>query len=492
MAAVPDPNKKQIDKNQHTYLSNMAKGITSTGGQANEGQMKWANAQLAQSSYVPDPVQAPKAPAAAPASSPAPAPVPAPVQPAQQPTPSSLQPQMYMDWNKRMEDQYSRLQGMMNQDFNYNPSSDPRYQAYQTLAKSRAASAAKDANLATMEEMNSRGLLQSSLTNTQLSETENKYRQQAETEALAAVPQFYDQARQDYQDKLRNAGELLNFAAGRGDVAYERDYQTGRDAVGDDQWNREFGLKNKEANLNAARLVGADTGKVIKPQEDWGGLYRQAGNADTPLNLAGQNQQFNQDIQSRQQGMNETQTMATLTGFMPDGTPTTAQQQVELDRLWKVADEMGTIPDELADMYGIQRGTQTRDAKEFAIDSAIRQQNADTSTDTNLRQWAELDNRMAGSGGEKYVGMTPNQVLSNIRNNYIEPIYSTDKMGRQEQIGEQMTKDPNKRYQMFLDVVDSNLESQTVEDQVLLSLGFTKQEITQMEQWAQKEFGSGN
>ncbi|UVI31221.1 hypothetical protein [Paenibacillus spongiae] len=121
------------------------------------------------------------------------------------------------------------------------------------------------------------------------------------------------------------------------------------------------GLANKQANLNAALSVGAATGKAITPQGDWSGLFRQAANQNTPLNLAGQGQQ-----------MDQMQVMAGLTGYLPNGQKTNALQQQELQNLWQVADATGTIPDSLADLYGIPRGSQTMQAKQFAFNQSIQ------------------------------------------------------------------------------------------------------------------------
>jgi hypothetical protein len=92
------------------------------------------------------------------------------------------------------------------------------------------------------------------------------------------------------------------------------------------------------------------------------------------------------DISNKNQALNETQVMAQLTGKLPDGTPTNAAQQQQLQNLWTVAEQTGTIPDTLADLYGIPRGTQTQAAKQQAIQNSIQQgqlavsqQNANTS-----------------------------------------------------------------------------------------------------------------
>jgi hypothetical protein len=84
-------------------------------------------------------------------------------------------------------------------------------------------------------------------------------------------------------------------------------------------------------------------------------------------------------LQKQASDLNNTQVLASLTGRMPDGKPTTAEQQRQLSNLWMASEQSGVIANELANLYGIPPGTQTRAAKEFAQQLAISQQNADTS-----------------------------------------------------------------------------------------------------------------
>lgn len=79
-----------------------------------------------------------------------------------------------------------------------------------------------------------------------------------------------------------------------------------------------------------------------------------------------------------------------------------------------------------------------------------------------------------------YRGMTASQVLDNIRNNYTSETF--DEIGNS--TGKSMTSDPNRRYQMFLDVIDSSLPTDTETNQVLTGLGLTKSEIEKFKKQA--------
>lgn len=103
--------------------------------------------------------------------------------------------------------------------------------------------------------------------------------------------------------------------------------------------------------------------------------------------LSGQAQQFNQDLAQRDQSLQETQVMAQLIGQLPDGTPTSAEQQRQLTNLWQAAEAIGVIGEQLGSLYGIPGNTPTLQGKQVAASISnqqeqleISRQNADTAT----------------------------------------------------------------------------------------------------------------
>lgn len=215
--AVPNPS------NPYNYFTNKLKEAQSSG---NKGLATWAQSQIDKGGYKPDPVPTPSTAAPkptstnyAPVSSPSSVPAPPTSQPSYQPSAE------FQEWNARQNDLFNRLESMMNQPFNYNPETDPGYQAQRQLAQLRAG----DATKAALELQNEKGLLSSSMTNSQLGQIQ----QRAEQEAAAYIPQYRDQAYSQYRDQLANAANLLGLASGRANTAYDRNYQTGRDAQSD-------------------------------------------------------------------------------------------------------------------------------------------------------------------------------------------------------------------------------------------------------------------
>lgn len=156
--------------------------------------------------------------------------------------------QRHQQFMQQQDEIMGKLKGFMETPAQYNPEMDPRYQAFRQLSQARA----KDASRAAMEELNNRGILNSSVTGTQLGEIQ----QNAEQQALAAVPDFYNQAMNQRQNDIRNAGDLLRSVGDQAqlgldnqyrDKAFDRGvyvdnrnfgYGQQRDTVKDDQWKQ--------------------------------------------------------------------------------------------------------------------------------------------------------------------------------------------------------------------------------------------------------------
>lgn len=349
---------------------------------------------LAKSSYVPDPVKAPtiKMSPAPPAAktpqikmSPAPPKPLQPVEPQSVPAPatSPVQPDLgpYQDWKTKTDALFSKLEGLTNQQFTYDPNTDPAYQAQRQLAQLRAGDASKQA----MEIANEKGILGSSMTGESLAQIQ----QRAEQEAASYIPQYREQAYGQFQDRLQNAGSLLRTASDlRGyddNLAMEKANITGTYLDPDaeskinriielgEAWNTGSPEQQAQYHQEAESLRSELQGMGIDPSlfgADKTTEQRTAniGKAGVQT-LVGQNQQFNQDV-------TETELMARLTGHLPDGTPTNEKQQKDLDNAWNTIKEIGYVPASLAQIVGVPVNTKTQDA----IKTAIAQQNANTSS----------------------------------------------------------------------------------------------------------------
>lgn len=241
----------------------------------------------------------------------------------------------FQQYQQQQNDMMKQLQSFA-KPMNYDPTTDPQALAYKQFYDNLAKQNSQNA----MEDMNSRGLLNSSMTAGEVAKAQQDAGLQYGTKVADLGQQFYNRQEDQFKNQAQLVG-LLGDQAQRGLQNYQWnktfDYNAGRDQVKDQQWNQDHTISEGQltGNYNGQRTIA---GK----------------NAD----------------------LNEMQTMAQLTGNIPDGQggmkPTSAQQQVQLSNLWKVADTSGTIPDQLADMYGLPHGTQTIQAKQIAAELAYK------------------------------------------------------------------------------------------------------------------------
>lgn len=90
-------------------------------------------------------------------------------------------------------------------------------------------------------------------------------------------------------------------------------------------------------------------------------------------------------------------------------------------------------------------------------------------------RWAQLDYQ-TGQGGD-YSGLSANQVLDRILPSFTEPIMSTPGAGgTPEKIGEQLTKDPAKREELFIAIAEAGMPD-AMTDQAWAVSGLSAKEI---------------
>lgn len=235
----------------------------------------------------------------------------------------------YQDYQNQMNELMTQLKSFA-QPMQYNPATDPQALAYKQYYDNLAKQGSQNA----MEEMNSRGLLNSSMTAGEIAKAEQDANLAYGTKVADLGQQFY----QRQQDQFNNTAKLIGLL---GDLQ-----QRGLD---NQHWNQTYelqkqaqefnqGRQSKLDNLNAALEVGNALGRVLQPKEDWSNLYNQT---EAPLNLQGQ--QFQNTL-----------------------------QQQQLANEWQVADKTGVITPALAQAYGIPEGTPTLQAKQIAAEIAAR------------------------------------------------------------------------------------------------------------------------
>ncbi|KKO51162.1 hypothetical protein [Paenibacillus sp. DMB20] len=211
---------------------------------------------------------------------------------------------------------------------------------------------------------------------------------------------------------------------------------------------QQLDLQKKQSNMDAAGMVSNQTGRVIRPQDDWMGLYRQAQNPNTPLTMDAQQQAFNNK-----------QLLEEFAYRKARDTIADTQWQAQFD--------------ENNRQFGLGYAM---DQLRRQDDQAYRNAQIAMGQDDNARLWVQMEYEMANQPNGSSGGLTANQVLQSMRGLYTDPVYETDEAGIKTKTGSQITKDPTKREQMFLNVVDSGLSDKET-NQILQSLGMTKSEI---------------
>lgn len=301
------------------------------------------------------------------------------------------------------------------------PYSTPEYQAYAAQAARRANQGIR----AAQEALGSAGFGRSTALGERAQQIQN-----AEEEYLTTqvIPQILAAEQQRRQQQFANVLNLLSplmsqqgYMDNRAQMERENALQMLAYLTGEDQRAIENELQRKQANLNAALAVGEATGRLVSPQQDWSGLFRQATRSDTPLNLAGQ--QF-QSAEDQRRFSNE-----------------------------MILREFNENVRQFGLEYALRQAAQDLDRQRLLLQE-----------DDNARQWAALEASLAGagSGGDSTGNLTANQLLQSIRS-----LYSVDG---------QLPTDEATREQMALNVIDAGLsDAQT--NQVLAALGFSKSEI---------------
>lgn len=223
---------------------------------------------------------------------------------------------------------------------------------------------------------------------------------------------------------------------------------------------QQLDMQRQGLNWSAAQDIWNATGRLVSPQSDWSGLIRQSQNGNTPLTLPAQQQQWENNFRAKQQQWEN--------NFQAEQFAYQKVRDAISDQQWRMKF------DEDVRQFGLSYAlSQLQENNQ----QAYREAQLALSWDDSDRAWAQLDYNMSNDTSESGKGgLTANQVLENVRNMYTEPVFQDDGMGGQTKVGTQITKDPSKRANMFLNVIDAEL-SDAETKQILASLGFTKEEI---------------
>jgi hypothetical protein len=227
------------------------------------------------------------------------------------------------------------------------------------------------------------------------------------------LPQLMSQAQADKQQQLQNQMAVLGQLGNQQGVFDTRFNNANNLAIDQGQLTGKY--LSPEARSTIDQIIGLGEAWKTGTPEQRAQFSAEANRLRGQLQALGVDpSQFGANLTTEQRRANvgqagvatldATNIMAQLTGKLPNGQKTSAQQQLELTNLWKVAEQTGKIPDALATLYGLPKGTQTQAAKEFALgyqlderQTAASELNAQTSADSaaSSKNNAEFDNLMS-------------------------------------------------------------------------------------------------
>lgn len=252
----------------------------------------------------------------------------------------------------------NQLDSYMQKPLNYNPYADPQYVAAQEMARAGAKTATNN----TMQTMNSRGLLKSSLTNSQLGQIEQK----AELAPMELIPGMMQNAQMQHQQQFQNL-------TGMADMAYRKM------AYDDSKATQDQVITGKYLPPGAKDLIN----QIIQQKKDYGTAQKggatkemldqistSAGDLRNQLNALGIDaSQFGSGVNLEQAYKN-----AGTAGQL-----TSESQQTILNVLERFTENYGALPKgagdivsglpaftDVADLYKTNEGNSTMKFTEFA------------------------------------------------------------------------------------------------------------------------------
>lgn len=391
-------------------------------------------------------------------------PVPNPNQPSIN-TPS-IPANQYTDWQAKNNANYANLEKMSQEQFTYNPETDPGYQAQRQLAQLRAGDATKGA----MEAANEKGVFGSSVMTSQLGQIQ----QRAEQEAAAYIPEYRQQAYGQFQDRLAAAGNLLNQSRNlRGDQFNEgvtEGQLTGNYASADAKV-LENKIRDAKSRAETSGITAAERAAISKEADGYRSQLQNLGYDISKLgantSLANSALKGTRTLEGAAQDYNQSADKRNYERDVKESDRNYNRGVLESDRNFKYTQGRDKVEDQrwqsefdrIKEQDGIQNAlawaNQTLNQAEFDDSSAYK--------------WAGLDAELAAAAneGSKYQGMSANDVVSNVRKNF------DDGTGV-------LPADPASREQMYMQIVGAGLPTDQ-EDQALAAIGFTPDQIKSLD-----------
>lgn len=358
---------------------------------------------------------------------------------------------------QRNEGIYNELANLRNQlsqplaQFSYNPETDPQYQAALRQARANAQQAAGDI----AADMNRRGLLNSTITADRGNQAaQREYAYVSDTLLPQLMQQAYDRYLNQQALQRQQALDQLGLLQTQYGMVSDEDARLFRDLsyadtradVAADQRHRER-LANWAAYMD---IVNQSGNFGLGPQSNWSNLVTNAYRGEQTLPARQWQDTFDRNVfesdRAFERGVLESDRAFNRSVLESDrnyGLQSARERRLasgqELDNLYRLWQATGVAPEGIP---GVEPGT----------------------------PYAQSDQSpRAGT-------LTANQFVDYVASQYMEPVM--DEYGYT-QIGSRMTTDPQRREEMFQQVVMAGYDDNTTY-QILGALGFTPNEIQRL------------
>jgi hypothetical protein len=292
-------------------------------------------------------------------------------------------------------------------EFKFDANSDPAYLSQLALAKNNIQTGQNN----TMANLAAHGQGNSSYAATASQQVADREYNNISNQILPnliqqAYQRYQDQNNNDYrtqaanygvgQDQFRNQSALSSYLNGVGQQDFTNNLATNQDNRSQQAQDANFtgyyqdpntSAIKKAMEANSASYAGASAEQQQMLHQKNLELAKSIGGVDTTGNGDYSFGPGQRTLAGQASDMNQTQSMANLTGYLPNGQKTNAKQQQDLQNQWLLSEQSGVISNKLADMYGIPRGTQTQAAKQFAMSNTLATEKYHSDVDQSLMDY---------------------------------------------------------------------------------------------------------
>lgn len=155
----------------------------------------------------------------------------------------------YSTREKELADALASLSRQIKQPFSYDVESDPRYRELYQAAKRQSEANVKSLGRTAMEQLNARGILDSTITADRLAQIAADESARLGATTASIIPELYQAALQERQAQTANLSSLAQMLASLQSAARSEEAQQTEAERAAQQWAQQFGLSQQQLGL---------------------------------------------------------------------------------------------------------------------------------------------------------------------------------------------------------------------------------------------------